>query len=354
MTLRIENLRVPLAEFALELDLELNARCSVVFGPSGSGKTTLLDCIAGWRQPERGRIRLGEHPVFDAATGLNLPSRQRTVGYVPQDLALFPHLTVRNNLRYGLPAHPGEPDRWDRVGSVLELEPLLERRVPTLSGGERQRVALGRALLSEPRLLLLDEPLANLDTPRKQRILENLARVHEAFAVPILWVTHDRSETLGFADHMVVLDRGRLVQQGTPAEVFSRPASKDIAGLLAIETILPGRIHQQTGELFTVHVGSSTLHGIGADLPPDRADVHVCIRAEHVMVVKGPTGASSARNHLPGTVRSLIPAGPLTRVELDCGFPLTALLTSAACADLGLHPGDPVVALVKAPHVHLV
>jgi len=354
MSLAIENLAVPLADFSLEIHAELPHRTTVVFGASGSGKTTLLESIAGWRQPARGRICLGDTVLHDSTRGLSLPIRRRHIGYVPQDLALFPHLTVRHNLQFGARGRPTHAHRLQPLLELLELGHLLDRRLASLSGGERQRVALGRALLTEPRLLLLDEPLANLDLPLKRRILHDLARIRELFDVPLVYVTHDRFEALSLADQMLVLVRGQIAQTGTPTAVFNHPATLDVAGLLTVETVLPGNIIHSAGELATVRVGATTVQAVHSGFPPDRSEVYVCIRAEHVVLLKGATAPTSARNHLPAVVKSLDANGPLVRVELDCGFTLTALLTQQACQELSLHPQDPVTALVKAPHVHLI
>jgi molybdate transport system ATP-binding protein len=271
-------------------------------------------------------------------------------------LALFPHLSVRQNLLYGRKSG-GEPNRlftFERIVEVLEIQPLIHRSVTELSGGEKQRVALARALLASPRLLLLDEPLASLDHKLKRRIIPYLASVREEFRIPMLYVTHDRFETLALADEMVVLVSGKIEQTGSVRVVFSRPANLAVAGLLAVETIQPGRVVKVTDELVTVAVGPTVLTAVAQNLPANMGEVHVCIRAEDVILLKGEGSQSSARNHLPAVVQSVASDGPLMRVELDCGFPLIALLTKQACEELALKPGDPVVALVKAPHIHLI
>jgi molybdate transport system ATP-binding protein len=198
MSLAIRELLLPLGEMTLDVTLELRARTTALFGPSGAGKTTLLECIAGLRAPERGRIELLGRDVTD------LPPRLRGIGYVPQDDALFPHLSVRQNVFYGAREAGAE------VIEVLEIAPLLERSVKRLSGGERKRVALARALLTKPALLLLDEPLAGVDLALRDRVLEYLVRVRDELAVPTVYVTHHMDEAEAICEEVVMLDRGRV------------------------------------------------------------------------------------------------------------------------------------------------
>jgi molybdate transport system ATP-binding protein len=222
VTLSLEGLRLKLTPFALELDAALSAHVTAVFGPSGAGKTSLLEVVAGLRHPERGRIVLSGRVLDDAAAGVRVPPRQRSVGYVTQDDSLFPHLTVAGNLRYGAgrgvtrKAALGE----DRIVETLGLASFLDRKPATLSGGERRRVALGRALLSAPEILLLDEPLSGLDRPLKERVLEHLLKVKAAFPLPILYVTHEAAEVVALADEVVVLERGHIAGRGRPAELL--------------------------------------------------------------------------------------------------------------------------------------
>jgi molybdate transport system ATP-binding protein len=204
--------------FTLAARFELDARAAALFGPSGAGKTTILDAIAGLRTPARGTIAIDGRVLYESASRVNLPPHRRHVGYVPQDVALFPHMNVRRNLLYG--SHPptraaggrdGLSPELDRVLAMLEIDRLVDRRVTDLSGGERQRVALGRALMSGPSLLLLDEPLAAVDVPLRRRILPYLRRVRDEMGIPILYVSHDRDEIDELADHVVRLDAGRVI-----------------------------------------------------------------------------------------------------------------------------------------------
>jgi len=203
--------------FTLSATIAIDTRAAALFGPSGAGKTTILDTIAGLRTPRRGTIAIDDRVLFSSSARINLPPQQRHVGYVPQDVALFPHMNVRRNLLYG--KHPASPLRGfggtspdlNRVLAMLEIDGLLDRRVTDLSGGERQRVALGRALMSGPSLLLLDEPLAAVDVPLRRRILPYLRRVRDELKIPIVYVSHDREEVEALADTVVRLERGRVV-----------------------------------------------------------------------------------------------------------------------------------------------
>ncbi len=217
MSLALEGLRAPLGPFDLDVDASATARVTAVFGPSGAGKTSLLEIVAGLRRPAGGRVVLGGRVLDDAAARVHVPPRLRRVGYVPQDDTLFPHLTVARNLAY---ARAGSPSAFARVADVLELGPLLGRLPARLSGGERRRVALGRALLASPEILLLDEPLTGLDGALKERVLAHLGRVRDEFQLPTLYVSHAPEEVLALADDVLVLERGRVVQRGRPAEVF--------------------------------------------------------------------------------------------------------------------------------------
>lgn len=194
--------------FRLAAAVRLDARAAALFGPSGAGKTTILDTIAGLRTPHRGSIVIDDRVLFSTESRINLPAHKRHVGYVPQDVALFPHMNVRRNLLFG--RHPGLSPDLDRVVGMLEIHPLLARRVTDLSGGERQRVAVGRALMSGPSLLLLDEPLAAVDVPLRRRILPYLRRVRDEMKIPILYVSHDRDEAEELADAVVTIEHGRV------------------------------------------------------------------------------------------------------------------------------------------------
>lgn len=215
MNLLLKKIFLPLAEFPLELDVEIQNQVTAIFGPSGAGKTSLLDLIAGLRRPRSAFVQLGERILTDTATGTKIPTRHRQIGYVPQDLALFPHLSVRQNLLYGCNGSDRKDSLfgYEHVIEVLEIASLVERRVTNLSGGEKQRVALARALLASPQLLLLDEPLASLDTTLKARIIPYLARIRDEFGVPMLYVTHDWQEVQALCAEVLIMERGRILRR---------------------------------------------------------------------------------------------------------------------------------------------
>jgi molybdate transport system ATP-binding protein len=336
---------------------------TVLFGPSGSGKTTILRCLAGLETPDAGEIFFGGETWFQkngkrkAESGnVFAPPQKRNVGFVPQDYALFPHLTVAGNIAYGLHGR-GAAEKKSRVAELLGwlgLDGLGARLPGELSGGQQQRVALARALARAPKLLLLDEPLAALDSPARARLRGELRRRLRWLGIPTIFVTHDRLEALSLGDDLVVLDEGRIVQRGPVREVFNRPANQTVAGIVAVETVQPGRVLEIQNGLATVQVGGARLTAVAGDLPAGATEIFVCLRAEDVILSQDEERHSSPRNRLNAVVRTVVSEGPLTRIELDCGFPLTAVLTKQACAEMNLQTGSAVLALVKAPQIHLV
>jgi molybdate transport system ATP-binding protein len=218
MNLRLDHVSLPLSDFALEIDTSFDRSITGIFGPSGAGKTSLLDLIAGLRLPAAGKVRLNGETLFDADTSAHLPARLRHIGYVPQDLALFPHLNVRANLAYGCRRQTSYTELFtiSRVSEVMEIEALLNRDVTTLSGGEQQRVAFARAILSAPRLLLLDEPMSNLDTKLKMRLIPFLLRIRDEFQIPLIYVTHDTAELTELCEEVVIMEDGRIIHRGSP------------------------------------------------------------------------------------------------------------------------------------------
>lgn len=354
MSLLLKDIALPLADFVLEVNAETRGRVAAIFGPSGAGKTSLLDLVVGLRRARSAFIRLDDRVLTDTAEGLFVPTRNRGIGYVPQDLALFPHLSVRRNLLYGhTSGGPVDtPFALDHVVEVLEIGALVSRSVTGLSGGEKQRIALARALLASPRLLLLDEPLASLDAPLKAKIMPFLIRVRDEFRVPVLYVTHDRLEALTLADDVIVLLNGKVRQTGPVLDVFNRPADADVARIVGVETLQAGTIVQKRDGLATVNVNGAILTAIAP--PTAGCDVFVCIRGEDVVLQRGGDTTSSVRNRLTARVAGVRSEGALVRVELNVGFPLFALVTGPACAELGLREGESVTAHIKASAIHLV
>ena len=326
----------------------------ILFGPSGSGKSTVLRCLAGLEWPEQGSIRFGEQIWLETASGVNWPPQKRSIGFMAQDYALFPTHTVEGNIAFGL-SGLSKAECRRRVAEVIALFQLggSEHALPgQLSGGQQQRVALARAVARRPRLLLLDEPLSALDAPTRSRLRGELRILLRQVGIPSVVVTHDWTEALALGDQLAAMAEGKILQIGTPQEVFSRPRDATVAYLVGIDTIVHGRIAGSSDGLATVEVAGAKL----VALAPEEAghEVFVCIRAEDVILEATGTGTTSARNHLGGKVRRITPMGALVCVEIDCGFPLSAMVTRSALDDLHLSPGLPIVAVIKAGAVHLV
>jgi len=327
---------------------------TVLFGPSGSGKSTVLRVLAGLERPERGSVRFGGNTWSDASSGAFLPPHRRPVGMLFQDYALFPHLDAAGNLGFGLPEESSSVRR-DHVAGMLRwlgLDGLERRRPHQLSGGEQQRLALGRALIRKPALLLLDEPLSALDRPTQEKLRGELrTRLRELY-IPTILVTHDRNEALALGDRILVMLDGRIRQDGAPAEVFSRPADAELARLMGTGTVAKVRVIGHEHGLLKVKAGETEL------LAPDPGGLgthaYACIRGEGVALELEAPAQAATRNRLPARVVGLDVQDGLVRVHLDCGFPLEALLTAWACEDLALKTGDSVLALVKATAIHLV
>ena len=340
----------------IRLQLPLDG-VTALFGPSGAGKTTVLRTLAGLDRTS-GHVRVGDD-VWDDGRSF-VPARRRQVGYLFQAPALFPHLDPRANVAYGLHGVPRQ-DRRARVDEALAAAGVLhlaDRRSADLSGGEAQRVALARALAPRPRLLLLDEPLSALDAPTRAALRVDLRRLLVAQSLPTVVVTHDRTEALALADRVVVLVDGTVRQVGTPHDVFARPADRDVARVVGVETVVPGTVRGNDGGLVQVAVhdlllSSAALRDDVVHRPGD--DVLVCLRAEDVALARpGVDAAASPRNRLPSVVTAVSDEGTLVRVDLHAGFPLVAYVTRPALHDLGLAPGTRVDAVVKSPAVHLV
>jgi molybdate transport system ATP-binding protein len=342
---------------SIQADLELESgggRIMVLFGPSGSGKTTILRCLAGLDRPQQGSIRYDDEIWFDAGRGIDLPPQQRRLGYVAQEYALFPHLTVAGNIRFGMQASSHE-EATARVGELLRTVHLegTENRLPAeLSGGERQRVALARVLARQPRLILLDEPLAALDLPLRDPMRRELRDFLRSIDVPSLIVTHDRVDALTIGDRMAVLVDGSVRQVGPVEEVFSRPVDAAVAASVGVETVVPGEVVDTAGDLVSVRVAETIVRVARAE--PVSGLVFVCIRAEDVVLDNGAREGVSARNRWTARVAGARDEGSIVRVSLDCGFPLSALLTRPAFDELQLTGGAVVSASVKATAIHLI
>jgi molybdate transport system ATP-binding protein len=301
-----------------------------------------------------GRIAFNDQVWADVSQGIHLPPQQRPVGYLFQDYALFPHLSVRQNIGYGVHRLP-EAERSVRIRQIaesLQVEDLLDRQPLELSGGQQQRVALARSLVRNPDLLLLDEPLSALDGPTRERVRGELARLLRALQVPALLVTHDWIDALSLGDRLVVMSQGAVLQTGVPAEVFARPQHAEVAAAVGMETVLSGVVKERRNGSLTLQVGRAEL--VGVDPQDGQSEYFICIRGENITLETGRAGQSSARNHLPGVVKEIAPAGTLWKVTVDIGADLVALLTRQAVDDMGLVPGAQVYAVFKASALHLI
>lgn len=346
----------PLGAFTLQARFATSAGVTALFGRSGAGKTSIVNAVAGLLLPARGRIALGDEPLFDSSAGINLPRHRRRIGYVFQEPRLFPHLSVRQNLLYGRWFTPRGSLRGslDEVVHLLGIAPLLQRRPAALSGGEKQRVAIGRALLASPRLLLMDEPLASLDHQRKDEILPYLDRLRVESGVPILYVSHALDEVARLADTLVLLSEGKVAAVGPVGEVMARVDLGPLAGRAEAGSVLEATVVGQH-EAYQL----TELAVLGQPLLVPRVDaaagtaVRLRVRARDVAVATRVPEDLSIRNHLFGRIASVRPEpGPFAEIAIDLGGPLLrARLTRHAVDELGLHPGQPVVALIKAAAV---
>jgi molybdate transport system ATP-binding protein len=337
--------------FLLEARFVSEGRLTAFFGRSGSGKTTLINLIAGVIRPDRGRIVLDDTVLVDTKQRIFVPKYRRRVGYVFQEGRLFPHLTVRQNLLFGRWFTPKRERTigLDQVLDLLGIAPLLDRRPGALSGGEKQRVAIGRALLTSPRLLLLDEPLASLDDTRKEEILPFIERLRDEAQVPIVYVSHSISEVTRLATTVVTILDGRVVAVGPPTEVLGRadvPYDTAEAGAV-IDAVIDG--HDPSFGLTTLRSPAGALQAPRLDLPIG-TPVRVRIRAREVMIATTLPDGLSALNVLPALVTALEQGGEgAVAVGLDCsGVRLTARLTRKSVDALGLEPGRKVYAVIKS------
>jgi molybdate transport system ATP-binding protein len=354
--------------FSLEVDFNAEPGFTILFGPSGSGKTTLLDCVAGLAAPDAGRIVVRERVLFDVDLRVNTTVAKRGVGYVLQDLALFPHLTVEQNTEYGL-AHLPRSVRRQRAAAMLQefrIEHLRQQRPGRISGGERQRVALARALVTDPCVLLLDEPLAALDAPTKSKILDDLRRWNQAHRIPILYVTHSREEVLALGERVLVMEDGRIVAQGTPHEVLGAPLQETVAQLAGFENIFDATVesvHEDRGTMLC-RIMTSPLPGSPEDrsvlleTPLIRANpgsqLRVGIRAGDILLaVTKPVGLS-ARNIVYGRLVSVERRDMTISCRVECGVEMEVYLTLAACDSLKLAEGREVWLVIKTHSCHLM
>lgn len=350
------DVRLPLDRFELRVRFLAGGGVTALFGPSGAGKSSVLEVVAGLRRGAVGRVMLDGRPWLDSDAGVALPPEKRSVGYVPQEGLLFPHLDVRGNLLSGASRarRAGrEPNReLVAVAELLELGPLLDRAVGTLSGGERQRVALGRALCSGPDLLLLDEPLAALDLPLRRRLLPFLRRLRGELDIPMLLVSHDPVEVQALADQVLWIDQGQIVARGEPSRVLADPAIFELGeGDGGYKNVLPGRLVRRQEGVGVVALADGIELVAGHWDGEIGVDVLVEIPAGDILVATEKPEWLSARNVLPATIVEMRSVEPVVLVtaELpgDAGR-LVAEVTASVPERLGLVPGRSVYLVIKA------
>jgi molybdate transport system ATP-binding protein len=348
------NIRKVRPGFQLNTSFTAQPGFTILFGASGAGKSTLLDCIAGIIPPDDGSIHAGGTAFFDRNARVNLPPKERRVGYVFQDLALFPHMTAAANIGYGIPG----TDAIERSRSILSsfrIAHLASRKPREISGGERQRVALARALVTNPRVLLLDEPLAALDFPRRSAIIEDLRSWNDQHRIPILYATHSRDEVFALGERVIVLEQGSVIADGTPHDVMTAPAQETVAQLAGFENIFDAIVagrHEDRGTM-TCQVANIQL-----ETPLVRAEagskLRVGIRAGDILMANRRPEGLSAQNILHGKLTSLRQRDVIVVAIVNCGIEFEVHLTLAARNSLALREGSEVWLIVKTHSCHLM
>ena len=347
------------APFVLDVSIEVSPGITILFGPSGAGKSTLLDCVAGLARPDEGRIAAGGEVLFDSEQGINLPAPKRRTAYVFQTLALFPHLSVEENVSYGL-TDLQEEERRKRVGAILtafRVEKLQKEKPAEISGGEKQRIALARSLVTEPRVLLLDEPLTGLDAELKAAIVDDLRAWNVAKGIPILFVTHSREEVDALGERVIALDNGRVVSAGAPRDVLDAPRRKKLAQAAGFENLLSATVLdlREADGVMRVRLGESACEievPLGYAAAGNR--VQVAVRAGDILLASERPHGLSARNIIEGRIVSLEQRGTMAIARVDCGVVFVVNVTPGAVRALELTAGRRVWLVLKTHSCHLV
>jgi molybdate transport system ATP-binding protein len=339
--------------FLLDVAFESAAGVTILFGESGSGKTTLLRSVAGLIRPDEGRVVVGDRVLFDAGRGIDLEPARRRTGFVFQHLALFPHLTVARNIAYGL-SQLTTAERSARTAAIaasFRIAHLLDRRPGEISGGERQRVGLARALVTDPAMLLLDEPLSALDSHTQSRIIADLRQWNEAHEIPILYVTHSQREVFALGERVLLLQNGRIVADGTPDQVMNAPAQESVALIAGFENLLEAVVIDRRPEAGVMVL---RLARTSIDLEAPLLDaaagqpMRVAIRAGDILVATERPNGLSARNIIPGTISALTRQGATVRADVHVGaVPVEVHLTPTSTEALDLRPGRDVWLVIK-------
>ncbi|HET8921550.1 MAG TPA: molybdenum ABC transporter ATP-binding protein [Candidatus Acidoferrum sp.] len=357
--LRKERRNAGTYSFILDVSIEVAPGITILFGPSGAGKSTLLDCVAGLTHPDEGRIALDGDVLFDSSSATHVPAQKRRIAYVFQTLALFPHLTVEENAAYGLRDLP-EEERHARVTEILEafrVKKLRKQKPDEISGGERQRIALARSLVTDPRVLLLDEPLTGLDAELKAAIVDDLRAWNAAKCIPILYVTHSRDEVDALGERMIAMENGHIVSAGAPMEVLDAPRKKKLAQAAGFENLLSGSVLdvREADGVMRVRLGESSREievPLGFASAGDR--VQVAVRAGDILLAAERPHGLSARNVMEGQIVSLEQRGTMGIARVNCGVTFVVHVTPGAVRALALTPGQKVWLILKTHSCHLV
>lgn len=353
--LTLEWVSMRLGAFALR-DISFSLETGQVFvilGPSGAGKSMLLETIAGFYKPDSGRIFIGGRDVTQATP------EARRIGFMFQDYALFPHLTVAQNINFGLRKWRrntyGEGNTRIRdLLARLGLEKIAERKPTNLSGGEKQRVALARALAAESALFLFDEPLSALDTSTRDILRDDLKTLLRELGITTIYVTHDQTEALILADRMAVIRDGTLLQVGNPAEIFQTPVDEFVARFVGVDNIIEGRVLSTYDGVLEIELAPGQILEAIVDGSTRSSRVLACIRPEDVSLEHAAPGESGIRNRFSARIVKIEALGPMLKIRLDCGFPLSAYLTRQPFLELNIALGKQIYAKVKAASVHLI
>jgi len=352
MTLAVHLVKRLPTGFALDVSFLAESGVTILFGASGSGKTTILRCVAGLAQPDGGRIAIGDRMLFDGDSGVRVPVPHRRIGYVFQQLALFPHLTVADNIGYGLAGMP-RAERRARVAEAAEsfrIANLLERRPRQISGGEQQRTALARALVTNPDALLLDEPLSALDYAIQLHIMDDLRRWNRERRIPILYVTHSHREAFALGERLIALEQGRILASGSPHEVLDHPSQAPLAELAGFENVFDATVtarRDRAGTMHCVLTGSSTELEVPLGVTPEGGAIRVAIRAGDILVADREPVGLSARNVLPGQVVDYALHGSTVVATIDAGSRFVVHLTPGGADTLGLRTGARMWLVIK-------